>query len=459
MEITVGNVYSKVTQCSAEEFTQYRKALTFFVPNYWFSPRFKAGNWGGQIYLFSNKKFPTGLLSLVKQAVPNLIVRERKSRVDISDIKDDFLNHKRMNGKYSYQLDVVKTAIKKRRGIVSIATGGGKTIIAAGVIKYLDIPTLFLVPTRDLLAQTHKVFTEEIGGKIGIWGNGKEDLQHITVGMPKTITNRISTKKYREFVESIQCIWADECHLAGSKTWQTVLKACIGASYRFGLSGTALVKSDLDNANVMAYMGEEIYKISNDDLIKLQANSTPLVTFFKIIHLTGEEEYTGIYNDCIVNGKLRNQTVVETAISLLKNPTETVLILVQKIPHGLVLQKLFSEKGVDITFCYGDSEVEFREQSLEDLRSGKIRCLILSRIGELGIDVPCLSSLIYAGGGKSTVGTLQRIGRLLRNPEQLENQVNYFDFYDLNVRFLEKHSQKRLEDYTAEGFEIQYIRV
>ena len=459
MIVVLGNIYSKIIRCTPDEFKLYREVLTFFAPNYWFNPRFKAGNWDGQIKLFQTKEFPTGLLPSVQSVIPNLIVKERKSRIDLTKIESNILNTKKMSGKYAYQLDVVRTAVDKRRGIISVATGGGKTVIAAGIIKYLNLPTLFLVPTKDLLLQTHAVFTKEIGGVIGIWGSGKEDLQKITVAMPKTVVNRLSKKKYKEFVKSRECIFCDECHLSSAKTWQKVLKASTGAGYRYGLSGTPFCKTDLDNANVMAYLGGEIYKISNDDLIQLKANSTPVVTFFKLMHLTKEVKYPEIYTACIVESKRRNNQAVDTALNLLKDSKEVVLMLVQKIEHGNILAQLLKDKDLDVTFCYGDSDIELREKALDDLRSGKIKVLILSRIGELGVDIPNLSSLIYAGGGKSTVGTLQRIGRLLRNPTNKRNLVKFYDFYDYSIPFLEQHSQKRLEDYTEEGFEIQYVDV
>jgi len=112
------------------------------------------------------------------------------------------------------------------------------------------------------------------------------------------------------------------------------------------------------------------------------------------------------------------------------------------------------DKGIPVVFCYGQTSTEKRTEEFEAMRQGRRKVIILSRIGEVGIDVPILSVMIRASGGKSTVSTLQTIGRELRNPTDSENQVVYYDFVDTGNCHLEDHSEARRKDYERENFEI-----
>ena len=51
------------------------------------------------------------------------------------------------------------------------------------------------------------------------------------------------------------------------------------------------------------------------------------------------------------------------------------------------------------------------------LKSGKIQCVIATVSWVEGVDIPNLTCVINAGGGKSEIQTLQKIGRGLRKTE------------------------------------------
>jgi len=70
-----------------------------------------------------------------------------------------------------------------------------------------------------------------------------------------------------------------------------------------------------------------------------------------------------------------------------------------------------------------------------------------------GVDIPILSGLVLAGGGKSSIAITQSVGRCLRKyPGKTIAAV--VDFYD-NVRYLKKHSQIRYKIYKSEpGFQV-----
>lgn len=454
MIIEIGNIYSKVVKCTPEEFMGFRQVLTVPVPNHWFSKAFRAGKWDGMKRYFRGKSFCTGLLFLLEDCpdIPEIITRERKLSVDYS-VSPTMLNTKKFTGKYAYQLGVVKKCLKDRRGIVHVATGGGKTLMAAAVVKALDLPTLFVVHQKDLMYQTYSVFEKEIGGPIGLLGDGEENIEKITIGMPKTIVNRMKRKEFKNWLQKeVQVVFADECHLASSKTWVKVLQNTHNAPFRFGLSGTPLDRGIIDNLTLMAYTGRVIARVSNEDLIALQVNSRPVIHMISSVSETNDIEYHEAYDKYIVENEERNSKICRLVKKHIDDGITAVMV--KKIEHGKILEQMLKEENIPVVFCYGETSTEKRLEEFEAMRKGKRKVIILSRIGEASIDIPNLSVMIRASGGKSTISTLQTIGRELRNPTDSENEVIYYDFVDTGNCHLEKHSEARRKDYERENFEI-----
>ena len=67
------------------------------------------------------------------------------------------------------------------RGVVSMPTGSGKTILAVMAIARLRRPTLVLVPTIDLMIQWTEVLESFFKLKVGMWGGGSNETCDITV--------------------------------------------------------------------------------------------------------------------------------------------------------------------------------------------------------------------------------------------------------------------------------------
>jgi len=68
-----------------------------------------------------------------------------------------------------------------------------------------------------------------------------------------------------------------------------------------------------------------------------------------------------------------------------------------------------------------------------------------------GVDIKTISALVLAGSGKSSVKSLQRIGRVIRSSQNKDYSA-VIDFYD-QTKFLKKHSILRYKIYSEEqGF-------
>ncbi len=140
-----------------------------------------------------------------------------------------------------YQKEAVEHALKRKRAILILPTGTGKTIIGAFFLKkLLDSGSirraLVLVPTRILVEQTCKVY-----GKLGLEAKAiygiytkerRADMWKkavIAVSTPETVYSDL------EFVK-VDAVVVDECHHAvGDDAYAKVLRE-LKCEYRLGLS-------------------------------------------------------------------------------------------------------------------------------------------------------------------------------------------------------------------------------
>jgi superfamily II DNA or RNA helicase len=102
---------------------------------------------------------------------------------------------------YDYQQEAVEQAIKATRGIINIATNGGKTEIACGIMKCI-LPVLktgqkiaFFTHSKEIFTQSHARIEKRLGIKVGKIGAGEWDEQQINVVMIPTITKYLDMPK------------------------------------------------------------------------------------------------------------------------------------------------------------------------------------------------------------------------------------------------------------------------
>ena len=77
--------------------------------------------------------------------------------------------------------------------------------------------------------------------------------------------------------------------------------------------------------------------------------------------------------------------------------------------------------------------------------------MILTNIFDEGVDTPEVDALIMAAGGKSSIETLQRLGRGMRAKE--DNRVFVFDFYDTTHIYLNRHAEARRKTCEAAHYQ------
>lgn len=456
--ILVGEVNSVISGTfpidAVREITSYR------VEGYQFTPRFRDGHWDGRKHLFNKRlsAFPTGLLDdvidYIKTAYPTIDLEVKWAGKPIPEPKNlgfDLQSIEFGKGKYDYQLGAAIAMIEKRRGIIKIATNGGKSEIACAVTKHIGHPTLFLVERKELLYQTRRRFSERLGiaeAEIGIVGDGNCVVKDITIASPQSYLNRLEEGKVPT---DWTVLFGDECqHLPGDTYYSVVSQ--ITAPYRYALSGTPLNRADGADLKLIAQTGPVIFEVRNKLLVERGISVMPSVEMLPIKEpsILKKMSYAQVEKLGIRENKQLNDLVVDNAIKHAKNKKQ-VLILVDKTSHGETIKKLLDGKKTSpmFLFIHGKENTETRLQALEDYKSGKIRILIATPILDEGINLPCIDVLILAAGGKSKIKLLQRVGRGLRSGKGKENLL-VIDFANFTHKYLLKHSLTRLQTYEDE---------
>jgi superfamily II DNA or RNA helicase len=440
---------------------------SYYAMGYQFSPRFRMKQWDGRIKLFrlSKRTFPSGLVQDVKKALEETGIRvridEKRMMPALPALSADWKKGIELEGvsfdyPYDYQPEVAEKMIQAQRGVVAIATNGGKTELSCLVTAALRLPTLFLVPGKELLHQTAKRFDKRLRlsgndpcGVVGdsLWKEGS----WITVASVPTLFQNLSKERTRKLLSRSQLLFCDECHHGASDSFYLVLRAC-NAFFRYGMSGTPLKRTDGADLRLIGATGPLIAEIRNKELIRRGISNKVEIHIVPIYEPDIDPgcAYQDVYQMGIVDNPYRNRILckkVEEFVLQKKN----VVVLVRELQHGFRLDENLWKycKFVPHQFINGKETSEIRQKALSSFEKGELPVLMGTSILDEGIDLPNIDVIVLAGGGKSSIKSLQRIGRGIRKGGTSDTLI-VVDTADFQHEYLTKHSLQRLEDYKAE---------
>ena len=433
-----------------------------------------------KLFNIQTKRFNIGLLS----RIVNLFNRYGL-QVDIIDKRIHLPQVYNYNCNMSilrdYQRQAVITSVMHGNGILKIATGGGKTVVAGCTIGALNKKSIFIVHTRDLLYQAkesfQRLFPDEVIGQIG---DGVIDYRSITVATMQTLAilggvevgknkydedatndeekieaDKIKKQEFNEYRKTVQCIMMDEVQIVCSQTAKGVRFLFDSADYAFGYSASPW-RDDGSDLEIEGAFGERIVDISASELIRRGYLVKPIIevhnTTYQCNDISGN--YVDIYKRYIVENGDRNEQVALDAIRKYEQGMNT-LILVTQINHGNAIADIIQNKyGINVSFISGKSGMKKRKQAIQDMRDGKISLLIASTIADVGLDIPRLQCIVEAGAGKSSVTALQRLGRIMR-PFNNKDSCLFITYRDI-APFICQHIDKKLSIWRAEEEFIIY---
>jgi superfamily II DNA or RNA helicase len=474
VKIIIGNVFSKIVGILPDSVNkELDKSLSYKIANAQHMPQVKNGHWDGVVRLYFQHKgqsFYTGLLSLVRDVLAKNKIQfellDRRERPTQNFTELTFTPPPGYESR-DYQTFTIERALKFTRGILSMATGAGKTLVVTRLIGEIKTyPFIFYVLTKDLMEQAHGVMSACLNQPIGMIGDGKCDIQKITVCTIQTavialnqgnakfkindyafddedewdekgIENAEKAAKIKQLITQAKGICVDECHHVSSKSVRDVLTASVNAFWRYGGSATPY-RDDGASILIQAMLGAKIVDVNASYLIKRGDLVKPYIFMEPVDSKVNFHSYQKIYENCIVKNEPFNNHVAKTVNHLISRGL-SVLVLVQQYKHGEYLKKLIPNSE----FITGKISSEKRTKHLQDLREGKITLIGTSLVDE-GVDIKELDVVVMAGGGKSCTRISQRVGRCLRKDKKSAKQKNkaIVIIYEHNAKYLEKHAKR-----------------
>lgn len=338
-----------------------------------------------------------------------------------------------------FQNNAVKDVLRYKRGIISCVTGSGKSLIAAGIIQALEVPTLVVVPSLELKRQLTETL-EEIFGKAKV-GKGK----------PITVKNidEIDLKKPET---SYACVIIDEFHHSGAATYRKANQKCWNEIYyRIGLTATPYRSQDNEQILLESVLSQIIHTFSYAEAVE-QGYVVPVEAFAlespKII--THGKNWQSVYKDIVVNNDTRNQIIGDMLINLASQKKST-LCLVKEIEHGNILAEYCKSH-------FANGELNNTKELVQAFNQQKIHTLIGTTgvLGE-GIDTRPCEYVIIAGLGKSRNAFLQNVGRGLRRFGTKET-CKVVVFLDKSHKWSIQHFKEQVKMLREEyGVEVTYV--
>jgi superfamily II DNA or RNA helicase len=363
---------------SPEIVSQLKKALSFTNPEYLEAK--KHGRWLGKIsktlcFLEKNQEcvsFPRGFIRGALDIIGRDIVFE-DHRQTLPEIDFQFTGKLR-----PYQDEAVRTILKKDFGILEALTGSGKTVVALAVIAQRKQPTLILVHTCELLHQWADRIRSFLHVEAGLIGNGKFDIQPITVGIINSVRKHLD-----KLPEHFGQIIGDENHKIPAKMYSDIIKA-FNCRFVLGLSATPYRRDQLTRL-IHWFVGPLIHKI---DPVELQDTGSVLIPEIRTRE-TGFN-YQKLLSLIVVDED-RNNMIVHDVLFEAKHYSGTVLVVSDRIEHCEILLnslRLAPGIGYDVKMLTGQLKSQERTSLVEDIRAGKVK-IVIATVQLAVLVVPC----------------------------------------------------------------------
>lgn len=428
--------------------------------------------------------FPSGLYNTVKYRMLNQGFEVQEHPVitlpeDAPEVSPGIIDGITL---YPYQLVSVQEQVRRKRGNVEIGTGGGKSIIHGAFLKHVNESSATVVYRKRHARQLYDVLKNKCGLDVELLDNPNNftgEHQHV-VGHADAFHGGAYDygSPIGHFLTKVGIVSWDEAHHM-RKMYQSVARATEQAEYRIGYSATpynsSKVLDDIRDLEVLGYTGDTIIQVPAHYLIQhgyLDPATILMVTCVSPEISDRVDSYNKVYDLAYVEN-YHLHTLVMQVVQVIRgnvaNPK--ILIIVDRINHGHKLLFGLHNYGFRAKFSSGQDKVWYVDgQNIKDYDdpddeiadefvAGEMDVLIGSVIFEEAVDLPEVTDVIIACGGRKRRRTKQRVGRAVRlTPQGCEFcgiiGVRVWDFFLTAHRYPRNQARVRLEDYTDEGHSV-----
>lgn len=330
-----------------------------------------------------------------------------------------------------YQQHVIDKCLEsirsdKRRIGVSLATGGGKTVIFANLIKQLSQQkphrTLVLVHRRELVlqaAQTIKKFMPHARIQIEMGNYACKDVQDsdVIVASVQSLIRRLDNYDS----DDIDLIIVDEAHHAVASSYLRILEHFRRETPVVGFSATF---ERADNKALSTVMDEIIYhkgilEMINDSWL-CEGKFTTVqidVDLNSVEKTSGTDDFKLDQLSRVMNIPEINELILKTYLHKSKEQPsgfKSTLLFAVDIKHVKSLHNLFVSHGIEAESVTSQTTSRERDQIIGSFKDGKVKVLMNCGIFIEGTDMPGIDCILLCRPTRSRTLLVQMIGRGLR---------------------------------------------
>jgi superfamily II DNA or RNA helicase len=355
------------------------------------------------------------------------------------------------------QLPVVNSFLlpEPHDGILSLQTGGGKTVCALYIASRLKLPTMVLVHNTFLRDQwLERISAFLPSARIGSVQGETLDIEEkdIIVAMLQSV----SMKEYPPATfRRIGLLIVDECHHIASEAFSQAVPK-ITSKYMLGLSATPERKDRLMHV-INWFLGPILYKSDTtekeDSLVRVEYfEYTPEDPKFNdIIYNPAGVMFTSLMINKVVEYAHRNTFIVELLKDIYEEPERQILVLTDRVQHTKTLYDSLPAE-IQRNACVLGRDVK-SEQRAEWCATKRILLATYSMCKE-GFDVATLNTLLMATSRPDVDQIVGRILRIEKNKRTIDPLI--LDIVDPAFR---RQFQERLQLYKQRNYTIQKMSI
>ena len=439
------------------------------LPHARYHPAYKLGRWDGTISMFGIGG--NGYLSQL-ETILNVLDKMNIEIDEIEDLRDDVkLNFNTVTETYwadrgktwppghpnagesimlrDYQVSAINTFLENLQSIQVIATGAGKSILAA-TMAHLCEPfgrTVTIVPSKSLVEQTVEDYLL-CGLDAGVYYGDKKELnkthtlctwQSLSVLDKKTKNGEADLVTLAEFLDGVRAVIVDEVHSSKAAELQKLLTQNLAKSpIRWGLTGT-MPKEKYETDSILSAIGPVVGGIKAHELQEAGILSNCRVNIHQMIDLPVFKTYAEELK-YLVTDKDRVRYISGVIKEIAK--TGNTLVLINRIDTG----KLLTEQLENAVFVSGEVKSKDRKEEYDDVKIQDDKIIVATYgVAAVGINILRVFNLVLLEPGKSFVRVIQSIGRGLRKGLDKD----HVEIYDITstCKYAKRHLTERKRFY------------
>lgn len=367
---------------------------------------------------------------------------------------------------HDYQEDILasvgelfESSDGRRRAVISLPTGGGKTRVAAEAVVRLilngehDRTVLWVAQTDELCEQAVQCFRQlwvNVGSPgedlriIRLWG-GQGNPTPPETGEPVVVVASIQTLNSR--IDLAHLTWLakpgvlviDECHHAIAPSYSKLLRwldvQTGGEAQReaeplvLGLSATPWRgKDSVESARLSARFDRrwfpadqaKLHQMLRDRGVLAELAYAP-INYEKPISLSDIQarhfkQYGELPDDIIEEigaDPDRNERIID---AVLKSEASSILLFANSVAHAQHLAARLHLAGCSAAAVSGETDRLARQHFIRRFRSGELRVMCNHSVLTTGFDAPKADMIVISRPVFSAVRYMQMVGRGLRGP-------------------------------------------